>query len=100
MSHRSSKLASLISLCLSLLATASVPIALDIPVLFFTPQVLAQTQEDRKAEADRLREQGNQQLESNEFAAALQSFQQALAIYRELSHTRGLLRTTSLIGIT
>ncbi|MFB2898510.1 CHAT domain-containing protein [Aerosakkonemataceae cyanobacterium BLCC-F50] len=45
---------------------------------------LAQTPEARKAEADRLLQQGNQQLNSNQFEAALQPLQQALAVYKEI----------------
>jgi hypothetical protein len=47
-------------------------------------QVFAQTPEARKAEADRLLQQGIQQAQSSQFEAALQSWQQALTIYREI----------------
>ncbi|MGB7891042.1 MAG: CHAT domain-containing tetratricopeptide repeat protein [Microcoleus sp.] len=47
-------------------------------------QALAQTQAQRKAEADRLLDQGLQQYEISQFQAALQSWQQALIIYREI----------------
>jgi CHAT domain-containing protein/tetratricopeptide (TPR) repeat protein len=47
-------------------------------------QALAQTQAQRKAEADRLLDQGIQQLVTSQFQAALQSWQQALIIYREI----------------
>ncbi len=47
-------------------------------------QALAQTQAQRKAEADRLFNQGLQQYQISQFQAALQSWQQALIIYREL----------------
>jgi CHAT domain-containing protein len=47
-------------------------------------QALAQTQAQRKAEADRLLKQGTQQYQSSQFQAALQSWQQALIIYREI----------------
>jgi CHAT domain-containing protein/Flp pilus assembly protein TadD len=53
------------------------------------PQVLAQTPDARKAEADRLIQQGNQQLETSQFEAALQSFRQALTIYREIKNRQG-----------
>ncbi|MEG4055120.1 MULTISPECIES: CHAT domain-containing tetratricopeptide repeat protein [unclassified Microcoleus] len=45
---------------------------------------LAQTQAQRKAEADRLLDQGRQQYQISQFQAALQSWQQALIIYREI----------------
>ncbi|MEP6517025.1 CHAT domain-containing tetratricopeptide repeat protein [Microcoleus vaginatus] len=47
-------------------------------------QALAQTQAERKAEADRLFKQGIQQYQISQFQAALQSWQQALIIYREI----------------
>jgi CHAT domain-containing protein/Flp pilus assembly protein TadD len=49
----------------------------------------AQTTQDRKAEADRLLTQGNQQFQISQFEAALQSWQQALTIYREIKDRRG-----------
>jgi CHAT domain-containing protein len=45
--------------------------------------VQAQTIEVRQAEGDRLFNQGNQQFQLSQFDAAFQSWQQALAIYRE-----------------
>ncbi|MEG4070664.1 tetratricopeptide repeat protein [Microcoleus sp. Pol11C2] len=47
-------------------------------------QALAQTQAQRKGEADRLLKQGIQQYQISQFQAALQSWQQALIIYREI----------------
>src|SRR5919202_1131176 len=52
-------------------------------------QVLAQTPDTRKAEADRLIQQGNQQLDTSQFEAAKQSFQQALTLYREVKDRKG-----------
>jgi CHAT domain-containing protein/Tfp pilus assembly protein PilF len=49
----------------------------------------AQTTQDRKAEADRLFNQGNQQFQISQFEAAFQSWQQALTIYREIKNRRG-----------
>ncbi len=51
--------------------------------------VLAQTPTDRKAEADRLRQQGIEQYGISQFEAALQSWQQALIIYREIKDRQG-----------
>ena len=56
--------------------------------------VMAQTIQDRKAEGDRLFNQGNQQFQISQFQisqfeAAVQSYQQALAIYREIKDRRG-----------
>jgi hypothetical protein len=43
-------------------------------------QVLAQTPDARKAEADRLRKQGIEQYQASQYESALQSWQQALVI--------------------
>ena len=48
-----------------------------------------QTIQDRKAEADKLFNQGNQQFQISQFEAAFQSWQQALAIYREIKDRFG-----------
>ncbi|WP_413167829.1 CHAT domain-containing protein [Capilliphycus salinus ALCB114379] len=58
------------------------------------PQVLAQTPDERKAEADRLLQQGDQQLASGQYQAALQSFQQAFLLSREISYTEGIIAAT------
>jgi CHAT domain-containing protein/Flp pilus assembly protein TadD len=52
-------------------------------------QVLAQTPDARKAEAYRLNQQGIEQAQMSQFEAALQSFQQALTIYREIKDHKG-----------
>ncbi len=52
-------------------------------------QMLAQTPDARKAEADRLLQQGIQQAQTSQFEAALQSWQQALIIYREIKDHKG-----------
>ncbi|BAY60627.1 TPR repeat-containing protein [Calothrix brevissima NIES-22] len=52
-------------------------------------QALAQTPQARKAEADRLFKQGNQQYQTSQFEAALRSWQQALIIYREIKDRNG-----------
>jgi CHAT domain-containing protein/Flp pilus assembly protein TadD len=61
-------------------------------------QVLAQTPDARKAEADRLLQQGNQQYQTDQFEAAKQSFQQALTIYREIKDRQGEGRALALLG--
>ncbi len=48
------------------------------------PFVTAQVQTDRKTEADRLNKQGLQQCQAGQCEAAIQSYQQALNIYREI----------------
>ncbi|MBD2203458.1 CHAT domain-containing protein [Calothrix sp. FACHB-1219] len=71
------------------IATASTPITFS---LFASPgelRVLAQTSTDRKAEADRLLQQGIKQYQISQFEAALQSWQQALIIYRQIKDRKG-----------
>jgi CHAT domain-containing protein/tetratricopeptide (TPR) repeat protein len=45
---------------------------------------IAQSAQDRKAEADRLYDQGSQQYQTSQFRDALQSYQQALSLYQEI----------------
>jgi CHAT domain-containing protein len=52
-------------------------------------QALAQMPDARKAEADRLLQQGNAQSQTNQLEAALQSWQQAITIYREIKDRQG-----------
>jgi CHAT domain-containing protein/Tfp pilus assembly protein PilF len=74
---------------------------LGLPAIFPTASTLAQAQESRdqnsKAEADRLLEQGLQQFQANQLQAALQSLQSALGIYREIGHQLG--EATALLGL-
>jgi CHAT domain-containing protein len=77
------------SLRLSLLLALVLPIAsllIARPGVTIQPVEIAQTQtmKDRKAEADRLFEQGSQQFQTSQFEAALQSWQQALVIYQTI----------------
>ncbi len=73
---------------LTVLATVTTPLALNFPSSFSVSQVLDQTQEDRKAEADRLLQQGNQQFQTS-YPAAIESWQKSLAIYREIGERQG-----------
>src|SRR4028119_1651355 len=50
---------------------------------------IAQTTDAREAEADRLLQQGNQQYQTGQLRAALNSWQQALPIYRALKNRQG-----------
>jgi CHAT domain-containing protein len=52
-------------------------------------QVVAQTREQQKAEGDRLLLQGLQQYQARQFESALQSWEQALSIYREIQDRHG-----------
>ena len=62
-----------------------------------TPQI-AQSVSDRKAEADRLYEQGKQQYRTSQFRNAFQSYQQALSLYREIGDRAGEGTTLNNIG--
>ncbi len=62
-------------------------------VAFYIPRhsqlpVVAQTM-DSKTQADRLFQQGNQQWQTRQFAAAVNSWQQSLQIYRALKNRQG-----------
>jgi CHAT domain-containing protein len=59
----------------------------------------AQTIEPRKAEANRLFDQGIQQYETSQFEAALQSWQQALILYRAINDRRNMGGTLGNLGI-
>ncbi|WP_413167836.1 tetratricopeptide repeat protein [Capilliphycus salinus ALCB114379] len=61
--------------------------------------VLAQTQQQRKIEADRLLNQGIQQGKTSQFREALQSFQQALEIYGEIGNRQGEAASLNNLGI-
>ncbi|MBD2213839.1 tetratricopeptide repeat protein [Nostoc linckia FACHB-104] len=52
-------------------------------------QASAQTPQARKAEAYKLFQQGNQQYDASQLEAALQSWQQALIIFREINNRQG-----------
>ena len=64
------------------------------------PQVLAQSQDERKAEANRLLRQGIQQVKAESFQEALQSFQQAFKIYQEIGDRNGEAKSIGNIGFT
>jgi CHAT domain-containing protein/Tfp pilus assembly protein PilF len=73
---------------ITLLSTLS-PFTPNVPAPLRPLQVLAQTQEARKVEADRLLNQGREQFKTSQFRAALQSWEQGLTIYREIGDRRG-----------
>ncbi|MCL1467825.1 CHAT domain-containing protein [Argonema galeatum] len=83
---------------ITLLSAGAIPFAANLRVIFSTPLVLAQTPDAREAEADRLLQQGIEQAKTSQFEAALQSWQQALAIYKEIGNQRGEARALLLMG--
>ena len=78
--------------------TTSLQSTVVLPGILLTQQVLAQTTEARKAEADRLLQQGMQQFQKGQFKAALQSWEQLLQIYREIKNRAGEGRTLGSMG--
>ncbi|HBE34372.1 MAG TPA: Fis family transcriptional regulator, partial [Cyanobacteria bacterium UBA11368] len=75
---------------IALIATVvEMPPSLNLKANWGVPKVLAQTTAERKAQADRLLEQGIQQFQTSQFRAALQSWEQALTIYREIKDRKG-----------
>lgn len=58
-------------------------------VPFCEPQVFAQTPEERKAEAERLLNQGYERLQNGHSEQALPFLKQALILYREIGDRRG-----------
>ncbi len=74
---------------ITLLAAVSIPFPFNFPAPLRAPQALAQTPDARKVEADRLNQQGIEQAQTSQFEAALQSWQQALTIYREIKDRYG-----------
>ena len=57
--------------------------------IVMSESIQAQTNQGRKAKADRLLQQGIQQYQISQFEAAFQSWQQALTIYREIKDRSG-----------
>lgn len=55
--------------------------------------------QDRKAEAEKLHREGIGQFEAQQFTEALERFQQALAIYKEISDKAAVGRTLNNIGM-
>jgi CHAT domain-containing protein/peptide methionine sulfoxide reductase MsrA len=82
---------------LVVLSTSSVT---NLSMVFTASQVLAQTTDARKAEADRLLQQGIEQYKTSQFEAALKSWEQALIIYREIKDRNGEARTLIAQGFT
>jgi CHAT domain-containing protein/lipopolysaccharide biosynthesis regulator YciM len=68
---------------ISLFLLATIPLLTTPNSLF---PAIAQTTDAREAEADRLFQQGSQQYQTGQFPAALNSWQQALQIYRALKN--------------
>ncbi|MBD2622291.1 tetratricopeptide repeat protein [Microcystis flos-aquae FACHB-1344] len=86
-------------LTLSLVATVTLPVVNGkLPPLI--PAVMAQNTNARKAEADRLLQQGIQQYQTSQFREALQSWEKALQIYREIKNRQGEMLSLGALGLT
>ncbi|MBD2327351.1 CHAT domain-containing protein [Alkalinema sp. FACHB-956] len=83
---------------LAFLSIVAVSEGLPIAKLFGTPPVIAQTVDGRKAEADRLLNQGIQLYENDQLNAAIPPLQQALALYRQIKDRNGERRSLGNLG--
>ena len=81
-----SRLTSVFLTSISLFLLATIPLLTTPDSLF---PAIAQTTDARLAEGDRLLQQGIQQYQTRQFPAALNSWQQALQIYRILKNRLG-----------
>jgi CHAT domain-containing protein/uncharacterized protein HemY len=72
---------------------------LNFPVTFGGSAVMAQTQNAREAEADKLYQKANELLKSNQSPAAIPFFQQALTILREIKNRKKEAVVLGLLGI-
>jgi CHAT domain-containing protein len=79
----------LFALFLTAIPPRSTPNRLTLTEAYSLLPASAQTVDARKAEADRLLQQGIQQYDTSQFLAALNSWQQALQIYRTLRDRYG-----------
>jgi len=82
-----------------LLASAAAPFGPNLPALALPLQVLSQNTDSQQQEADRLIKQGNRQLNTSKFAAALHSYQQALTIYQSIKDRKGEEHALNGLGI-
>ncbi|CCI31285.1 CHAT domain-containing protein [Microcystis sp. T1-4] len=86
-------------LTLSLVATVTLPVV-NGKLSSLVPAVMAQNTNARKAEADRLLQQGIQQYQTSQFREALQSWEKALQIYREIKNRQGEMLSLGALGLT
>ncbi|WP_293069719.1 CHAT domain-containing tetratricopeptide repeat protein [Moorena sp. SIO4A5] len=84
---------------LGILNSLSPPLLGNVLTLFPVSPALAQTVESRKTEADRLFEQGLEQAKVSQFQKALESWQKALTIYREIGDQQGEANSLENLGI-
>ncbi|MBD2196891.1 MULTISPECIES: CHAT domain-containing protein [Calothrix] len=80
------------------IATTSTQITFSLSASPGELPVLAQTPDPRKTQADSLLDQGIQQYQTSQWKAAMQSWQQALSIYREIQDRQGEGRALGNLG--
>ncbi|MEJ6479933.1 CHAT domain-containing tetratricopeptide repeat protein [Nostoc punctiforme UO1] len=85
-------------LLLAIFANISAPLLLKFAAIFTVPQVLAQSPNQQKAEADRLYQEAVEQLLKNQPEEALKSWQQALKIYRKIKNNESEFDTLANLG--
>ena len=86
---------------LTLLLTLLTGVAVGFPLGYealFQPALAQTREEDRKAEADRLFQQGLQQARSSQIQAAINSWEAALKIYREINNFSGEVNSLDNLG--
>ena len=81
---------------LGVMGSVFAPLILELSLFSVSP-VVAQTNQERKEEADRLSRQGWEYFNAGQFQESKQSFQQALEIYQDIGERR--LEALSLMGI-
>ena len=79
----------MISLLAPSLLLTFIPLLLPIPCSPFSVSTQAQTIPDRKAEADKLLEQGKQQANTSHYKAAIVFYESALVIYQQIRDRKG-----------
>ncbi len=83
--------------CFLLLAGTILPIVNE-RGFSLMPSLMAQGVDAKKAEADKLLQQGIQQFQTSQFREALQSWEQALQIYREIKNRQGEANSLGSLG--
>lgn len=84
---------------IALLVSVQTLLPLNVSASLLTTAVQAKTLPERRAEAERLQQQGFEQVQKNrQFEAALESWQKALSIYREIKDRLGEGRALGNIG--
>ena len=80
-----------------ILASILMPVLATVP--FVTSQAIAQSQVTAKTKADEFLQQGLKQYQLSQFVPAIQSWQQALIVYRKFKDRRGEGQTLGNLGL-